>query len=77
MKKNKRNEDVKGIIYEGVEYIKTGQAVEMTGLAFQTFKKRAAQFEIESINLPLSRYPLFKKQEIVEAIHNGWMQSYI
>lgn len=77
MKKIKRNEDVKGIIYEGVEYVKTGQAVEMTGLAFQTFKKRAAQFGIVSVKLPLSRYPLFRKQEIVEAMHNGWMQNYL
>lgn len=67
----------KGIIYEGVEYVKTGQAAAMTGLTFKTFKKRVEKFGIESVNLPLTCCPLFRKKEIVEAIHNGWMIKYL
>lgn len=75
-KKEKVRVEVQGIVIDGIEYVKKSQAIMMTGTTFPTFQKKVLRFGIKSVKLPVYRHALFRKNDIEQAIADGWFNWY-
>ncbi len=73
----KVNLNINGFVVDGVEYVSKTQAVEMAGTTYPTLRKKVALFGIKEVKLPMSRLPVYRKKDIVDAIKNGWFQMYL
>ncbi len=69
----KKIANVSGIIIDDIEYINKTQAIQLAGITFPTLRKKVKIFNIEQVELPISKMPYFRRKDIEEAIRLGWL----
>lgn len=67
---------VKSFVLDGVEYVNKGVAAEMTGHSVPSFKKRVEAYGIKPAHVPSYKRPLYRKQDIVDAIEKGYFTKW-
>ncbi len=69
--KTNKSEEIKGIVFEGVEYVNQVMAAKMAGVTIPTFKRKVALFRIEGHKLRDNSKKFYIKSDIQTAIENG------
>lgn len=71
-----KNNEVKCVILDGVEYVNQANAVKMVGMSIPTFRKRVESYGIKKVNVPAYQKVLFLKKDIEDAIERGYFTKW-
>ncbi len=72
----RKNNDVKCVVLDGVEYVNQANAVKMVGMSVPTFRKRVESYGIKQVNVPAYRKVLYRKKDIEDALERGYFSKW-